>query len=133
VIRNCIKYDIGDILKEFNISNDFNIEFYIDVKEEKAIRKFLITQRKRLRIILYHIIKNLPNNDIYGSEPFGLKAMKFRSINNARIYCKEIFRDNKKIVLIHFLRNKTFQRASNKKLINKLKSISEYEFKFLEK
>ncbi len=130
MVRDCVQYSIEEILKEFSISNDFNIEFYIDKKEEKKIVKFLNSQKKKFRIILIHILRNIQNKDLYGSEPHGLKAMKFKSLNNARIYCKEFFIENKKIVLIHFLENKKFQKAKNKKIINKLKSISNYEYIF---
>jgi hypothetical protein len=130
VIRDIIFYDISELLEEFEIDNPLKIEFYVDKKNEKKISSFIRTNRKRFRRIIARIIQNKVIDDLYGPEPYGLKALKFKgSILNSRIYCKEFFNNGKKIVLIHLVKNKTSQKV-NKRILQKLESISQYQYNF---
>lgn len=117
-----------------------NVDLFIDEKSSKEIAEFLKLDenKKRFRMILIHILQNQYNDLIYRREQISKKAkditaMKF-SGKNSRIYCKEFFlglsNGGKKIIMIHLLDNKDFQKGSNKKIKSKIETIAQYEYDF---
>ncbi len=140
--RNCVKYPLEGILKSeyfaevFSGIETFEIEFYIDKAHSAEIREFLTIKKKKLRQILYVILRGKYDKAFYRKEKVSRKAknvtaMKFSRNPNSRIYCKEFFIGNtKKIVMIYLLINKDFQKAQNKKIKGKLEAIGGYEYGF---
>lgn len=143
--RECVKFPLDKFLEENKESllglKLIKVELFIDKKNYKEIIEFLKKNenKKRFRIILIHILQNKYNDLIYRREPISKKvkditAMKFSGGSNPRIYCKEFFLSTndigKKIVMIHLLENKDFNKASNNKIKSKLENLSDYEYKF---
>lgn len=142
--RKCVKWPLDKFIQENrdSLSNLklINVDLYIDEKSSKEIVTFLGSDenKKRFRMILIHILQNQYNDLVYRREPISKKAkditaMKF-SFKNTRIYCKEFFlglnAGGKKIVMIHLLDNKDFQKGSNKKIKIKIETIAQYEYDF---
>jgi len=130
VNRNCTKYDIKAFVKQMNIEGLENVELYIDNKQKKEILAFLSDKKNKskFRRILYEIGQNRYPSHLYRKEPYDLVAMKFAGGLNPRIYCKELFTEKRKIVMIHLLAHKTQKKAQEKSLGPKLKSISKFEY-----
>jgi hypothetical protein len=144
VARKCVKWPLDKFIQEnkdsLNNLKLINVDLFIDEKSSKEIVEFLRSaeNKKRFRMILIHILQNQYNDLIYRREQISKKAkditaMKF-SGRNSRIYCKEFFlglnSGGKKIVMIHLLDNKDFQRGSNKKIKDKIETIAQYEYDF---
>lgn len=116
-----------------------NVEVHFDEDAEKEIVAFLAADSARLkkfRRILAVIMTGKYNKDLYGKEDVSgvaenVTAMKFKTKPNSRIYCKEFFKNGKKVVLIELLANKDTQKASDKKIKSRLEAIGRrhYEFK----
>lgn len=139
--RKCVKFDL-EKFKEDNQStfkhvDIISVELYIDIKIKKEFDKIIEENKSKFRSIIYYILQGKYNNELYGKENVSEKAknitaMKFKKALNGRVYCKEIFVGNKKIVAVHILPNKDFQSASQKSLKPKLESIGGYEYEFKE-
>jgi hypothetical protein len=144
VSRSCRKWPLAQFKKDNEESLKalqlIDVELYIDDKNYSEIVSFLNERRNKTRFhrILIHILQNQYNDELYRKEVTSEKtknitAMKFKGGRNPRIYCQEYFPGvtggGKKIVMIHFLANKDFQR-NNKKIIPKLESIASYEYTF---
>lgn len=130
--RSCIKYDLEEFKEAYEIEDNCNFQLFVDSREEADIIDFLKNKKRKKKFlyILHCIETNNYLDHLYGREPYGLYAMKWKSDNNPRIYCKEFYGKIKNIVMIFLLRNKAFQRAQNKHINSKLESISTYEYKF---
>lgn len=86
---------------------------------------------KKFRRILYVVLMNQYDEDLYGREEVsnkakGVTAMKFKGKMNLRIYCKEVVRNGKKVVMVTGLLKKT--QKVNKSLKTLLETIGGYEF-----
>ena len=141
MVRKSQKYNITDFLKFYPEFSKSNIEIWIDEKNAQDIKKFLTSKKKngefkhqkRFRVILWHILNNQYENEIYRSEKMSKKsrnvtAMKFKDQLNTRIYCKEIFQDGKKIVMIVKYSKKV--QENDKRIKNLVETIGGYEYEF---
>jgi hypothetical protein len=114
-------------------------ELYVDESAQDEIAEFLTSDKKiihRFRLIARGLATGEINEKLYGPEKVSKKAsdmmaMKFKGVNrlNPRIYCQDIIKNGRKIVMIHFLRNKATQKV-DKKLKNKIELIGGYEYEF---
>ncbi|HCN36698.1 MAG: hypothetical protein IAE65_11350 [Ignavibacteria bacterium] len=133
--QSCEKLDISNIYGN-EVDDSFSkLEIYYDLKIEYEL--FTLFQnpkfKKRFKYVLTAILSNRYNNDIYGKEDISEKcrditAMKFKNINNLRIYCKEFYQGHKKIVMLEIIYKKS--QKINKKLKNLLETIADYQYDF---
>ncbi|HRE40628.1 MAG TPA: hypothetical protein PLG90_04785 [Ignavibacteria bacterium] len=136
--QNCEKLDISNIYgNEFDESFS-KLDIYYDLKIENELISLFQNPKfkKRFKYILTAILSNRYTNDIYGKEDISDKckditAMKFKNINNLRIYCKEFYTYHKKIVLIQLVYKKS--QKVNSKIKNILETIAEYDYDFKKK
>gem|GEM_PF-843401 len=115
------------------------IDFFIDEVNYDEITSFLSVSKnkKKLLIILWHMLNGSTNAGLYGPEQHdqetrGATAMKFSGVLNSRVYCREFFGDlknSKKIVLCELLRHKTSEGLS-KKIKGRISAICSYEYEF---
>ncbi|OWY22020.1 hypothetical protein C7N43_06305 [Sphingobacteriales bacterium UPWRP_1] len=126
--------ELGDVF--YGTSGVKNVEIYVDEKNCVELLSVLKKQDKRTKRILYEILRDAYNNDLYRKEAISDKAkditaMKFTNSPN-RIYCKEFhFENNKKIVVLIRTHNKKSEKI-DKKTRNIIESIAEYEYNFEE-
>lgn len=139
--RECVILPLDGFIEENQYSllgiRTPNVELRIDAKSAKEICAFLALNKKRFIKILITILLNHYNDDLYRKEKISEKtkditAMKFTGKSNPRIYCKEFHLGigGKKIIMIHLLAHKNFQKANDKRLKPKLESIADYEYDF---
>lgn len=110
-----------------------SVQVVVDAGFSKELLEILsdATIRKKFRRILYVVLSNKYDEDLYGREEVssrakGVTAMKFKGKMNLRIYCKEIFKDGKKVVMVTACLKKT--QKVNKSLKTLLESIGGYEY-----
>lgn len=141
--RSCEKIPVGQILSDIDTSS--SVEIYIDSGNKNSIMKLLTCKNasdqakmmKRFRRVIVQVLSGQYNKGIYLQEKLFKKlgsnditAMKLTSSNNqnVRIYCREFFVGEKKVVMILGLLKKT--QKIDKNLQNKIKTIVRYEYDF---
>lgn len=132
VKRKCKLFDLEKFFGDVP-TLEGNFELYIDESNESDILDLLEKYEKKFKRALIQINSGIYNNDIYGKEEVSNKAknvtaIKFKTKDNERIYCKEFFLENKKIVMIVFRKKKT--QKVNKEFKNLLETIGGYEYDF---
>lgn len=116
---------------------------YIAVDKENAavIMKFLRDNHlsKKFDLICATILSGIKNADLYDKEDINSKcknvtAMKFRSKQNARIYCQEVKQKDKTFVIIasELLPKKKNQKNKEKE-INLIEKVADYDYKIDDK
>ena len=117
----------------------------VDEQNYKAIIAFLTTDqrhKKKFKFITDTILAGLRNPELYDKEEpdsksKGVRAMKFfKGQENARIYCREVFNDDKIFVVIasELLPRKKTQKIDAKilSIIHKVASYEYDEINFIE-
>ncbi len=116
-----------------------NFELRIDEENAEKLLTFLLEKKKGkyIRIkkfarILYEISQDRYNDDLYGNEPpkgKNITAMKFKGKENFRIVCKEIFCDNKKVIMVTVFHKKSSKGKNiSKKDLEIYKAVGDYEY-----
>lgn len=116
-------------------------ELYVDESAQDEIVEFLMSDPKvihRMRLIARGLATGEINSKLYGPEKVSgkadsMKAMKFKKSPglNPRIYCQEVIKNGKKIIMAYYLRHKDMQKV-DKKLKNKIEVVGGYEYEFCE-
>lgn len=113
-----------------------NISIYIDVenkKEADKIKKFLQSSKERNKFnrILYEILKRRYNDSLYqkvkGFENVAEMRFKGKYFRNARIYCKEVSLNGKKIIMVSLLyksQNSIKDDAATKNAAEKISNLT---------
>lgn len=132
--RICLKYNIEPILLAYPEFSDKKITFYIDKDNSKVLNEVIEANKKKIRRIIYTILSEQYNDDLYGyeardSKTKNIKAMKIKSSLNPRIYCQEnYFADGKRIVMVITIKKKS--QKLDKKIISILEKISKYDYEY---
>ena len=129
--RSCI--EITEILiKSLSLDWDKTVRIYID---KENLNEMLERFKKKTRRIVYEMLSNSYNFDLYRTEyvskkAFNITAMKLITKGQSyRIYCKEYFDEKlkiKRIVLIEIYQKKEF----DKKLKNFIEKLGRYDYEF---
>ncbi len=138
MLRKCQKYDTEPFKKEVPELANSKVEIYFDTENEKNYREIKkILERsssKRLKLILAIILKNIYPDNIYKVEDKNVTAIKIKSgvVRNQeyRIYCKEIFKEGKKVVMVTAYLKKVNRNQDDKRIVEIIKTIKNYEYKF---
>lgn len=136
--RKFVRYNtesLKDALPELQSSN---VEIYFDIEDQKKFEEIsaVLNQAgaKRVRLIMAIILKNEYHDHIYKIEDKNVTAIKLTAgkvrNQNYRIYCKEIFKEGKKVVLITPYIKKVQKNRQDIKIINIIDSIKNYEYEF---
>ena len=130
---------VEDFKKIFPDYKKYNVEVYLDETEDSranSIATYLKQNEKKFKRILHVILSGKYDKDFYSQEgrEIGIKnatALKFkgRYNSNTRIYCKEIFKNGKKVILITSLSKKVQKNDKNINVLLKSIAKSEYELK----
>ena len=131
--RKCIKYPLDEFLNHYPEYRNSKVSLFIDIENVSIITEIIQIRSKKFRMILHYILSGKYKNDLYSHEKISGKvknitAMKFKEGKNERIYCKEIFKDGKKIVMITALMKKSQKISIKTKTL--LENISGYEYEF---
>jgi len=83
VVRKCVKYELEELIEDFNIEVKYdNIFLYVDSEVEQEIDEFLKDNSKHFLRILYYIFRGQWSEHHYGQEPYETTAMKFKGDKN---------------------------------------------------
>ncbi|MFD3002622.1 hypothetical protein ACFS7Z_19785 [Pontibacter toksunensis] len=131
--RNCVKYPVDKFIEEFPQFKDAGVTVYLDTKNLKELAPVIQKNADKFRRILHVIFSFQYNNALYRKEGHTNKtrnvtAMKFLGGANERIYCKEFFDGEKKIVMITALAKKV--QKNDKSIRNLIERIGDYEYEF---
>jgi len=132
------KYPLDEFYDEFPDLKKYNVELFLDVtnkKIAKGIINELKSKKKKFKRILYVALSNQYNRELYSLEEKNITAMKFKGKfnNNLRIYCKECFKDGKKIIMINYLHKATQKNKEDHKIVNIIDQIKKYTYDEFEK
>ena len=131
--RKHVKYDLRDFISGQSEIKNTSVELFIDTENKdnlNAIKEILKNHRKKFQRILYVMLKNRYDSDLYSQEGEGVTAMKFKGkfSGNIRIYCKEIFRMGKKIIMITAYYKKVQKNKDDKKIKNIIDNIKSFNY-----
>ncbi|MFN0204312.1 MAG: hypothetical protein ACKVTZ_22530 [Bacteroidia bacterium] len=135
--RKCVIFaGVEQFKSENGIENAISI--WVDEANQGEIFELLGIERnrKKFRRVLYEILNNRYNHDLYRKEDMSqstldVTAMKF-SANNDRIYCREFpyEKEDKRVVMISVYRKKV--QKNDKRIKNLLESVAQYEYEFVD-
>lgn len=141
--RKARKFRFDVFYEEHLDLSDLNIEIWIDEKNAEDILKLLFEKDSNGKYLRQNRFKNALKvmhsfnyeKDLYDKEEISAKAKNVTAIkfkrhkgHNWRIYCKEFYKDGKKIVMISAV-DKPSQKI-DKKLSTKIETIGGYEYEF---
>lgn len=114
------------------------VEVYIDVENQKNFQEIadVLNQAggKKVKRLIAVILKNEYHEHIYKREDGDVTAIKLmagKSGNqNYRIYCREIYREGKKVVLITPHIKKVQKNQQDQSIINIIQTIKTYDYEF---
>lgn len=114
------------------------VEVYIDAENQKNFQEIAEVLKqagsKKVKRLMAVILKNEYHELIYKREEDDVTAIKLmagKSGNqNYRIYCREIFKDGKKVVLITPHIKKVRKNQQDQSIINIIQTIKTYDYEF---
>lgn len=132
--RKCIEYGLDKFKRQFPELANSNVRVFLDCEDEKQLKEMVhdVIQpfNDKFKRILSVILKNEYQDNLYKIEDTNVTAMKFlgKNCNNARIYCKEVFKNGKKVVMVspHF--KKDNKNQDDPDIINIIENIKSYEY-----
>lgn len=136
--RKLNKYNTEAFKRALPELQNSTVEVYIDSENEKKLREIAEVLKqagaKKVKRLMAVILKNEYHEQIYKREDGDITAIKLmagKSGNqNYRIYCREIFRNGKKVVLITPYIKKVQKNQQDPTIINIIQSIKTYDYEF---
>lgn len=138
MVRKIKIFDTTNFRKEVAEISNSNVEIYFDIENDKVYKDILKVLenagRKRLKTIVAVILRNIYLDNIYKIEDKNVTAIKIKSgiarNQEYRIYCREIFRDGKKVVMISPFLKKVNRNQDDKRIIELINKIKTYNYEF---
>jgi len=138
VARKVNKYNTELFKKALPELQNSTVEIYLDAENPKKFREIadVLNQagEKKVKRLIAVILKNEYHEHIYKKEEDDVTAIKLmagKSGNqNYRIYCREIFRNGKKVVLITPHIKKVQKNQQDQTIINIIQTIKTYDYEF---
>jgi hypothetical protein len=138
VARKVNKYNTEAFKKALPELQNSMVEIYFDAENPKNFQEIArVLQQageKKVKRLMAVILKNEYYDHIYKKEDGDITAIKLiagRSKNqNYRIYCKEIFKAGKKVVLITPHIKKVQKNQQDQTIINIIQTIKTYDYEF---
>jgi hypothetical protein len=138
VPRKLLKYNTDPFKKEIPELQNSMVEIYLDAENQKDLQKIseVLKQAgaKKVKTVMAVILKNEYYDHIYKLEDKNVTAIKLKAgeskNQNYRIYCKEIFKDGKKVVLITPHIKKVEKNKNDQTIINIIETIKTYNYEF---
>ena len=136
--RKVNKYDTETFKKALPELQNSTVEIYIDSENPKKFREIAdvlnLAGGKKVKRLIAVILKNEYHEHIYKKEEDDVTAIKLmagKSGNqNYRIYCRELFKDGKKVVLITPHIKKVQKNQQDQTIINIIQTIKTYDYEF---
>ncbi len=130
LIRHHLDYLKEQHPLEFEDIDTNSIELYLDKDNRENIIKIIGTNKPKFRTILYHILQNISNNNLYRREGKDVYAMRFMGYLNSRVYCKEVDGRPKRVIMCIGYENKTSEKNDKRQqqLITAIEKQTEFTY-----
>ena len=136
--RKVNKYNTEAFKKALPELQNSMVEVYIDTENPKNFKEIAEVLKqagpKKVKRLMAVILKNEYHELIYKREDGDVTAIKLmagKSGNqNYRIYCREIFKDGKKVVLITPHIKKVQKNQQDQTIINIIQILKTYDYEF---
>lgn len=136
--RKHLKYDTKKFKEEISEIANSKVEIYFDIENDKNYRDIIKVLEnaghKRLKLIIAVILRNMYLDNIYKVEDRNVTAIKIKSgiVRNQeyRIYCKEIFQEGKKVVMITSYLKKVNKNQDDRRIVDIINNIKTYNYEF---
>ena len=136
--RKVNKYNVELFKKALPELQNSTVEVYIDAENQKNFQEIadVLNQAgsKKVKRLMAVILKNEYHELIYKREEDDVTAIKLmagKSGNqNYRIYCRELFKEGKKVVLITPHIKKVQKNQQDQTIINIIQTIKTYDYEF---
>lgn len=114
------------------------VEVYIDAENPKKFQEIaevlMQAGAKKVKRLMAVILKNEYHEQIYKREDGDITAIKLMSgksgNQNYRIYCREIFKEGKKVILITPHIKKVQKNQQDQTITNIIQTIKTYDYEF---
>lgn len=134
--RKVEKIDANKLKEALPELKNSTVEIYIDCENQKSKNEIIqilsYAGRKRINTILGCILRGAYNNSIYKKEGKGVAAIKLKGgkskNQNIRIYCKEFYRNGKKVVMVTPLVKKVQKNRKSKTILNIVSTVQKLEY-----
>jgi hypothetical protein len=138
VARKVNKYNTELFKKALPELQNSMVEVYIDTENPKNFQEIAEVLKqagsKKVKRLMAVILKNEYHELIYKREDGDVTAIKLMSgksgNQNYRIYCREIFKEGKKVVLITPHIKKVQKNQQDQTIINIIQTIKTYDYEF---
>lgn len=138
MVRKVNKYNTELFKKALPELQNSMVEVYIDVENPKNFQEIAEVLKqagsKKVKRLMAVILKNEYHELIYKREEDDVTAIKLmagKSGNqNYRIYCRELFKEGKKVVLITPHIKKVQKNQQDQTIINIIQTIKTYDYEF---
>jgi hypothetical protein len=136
VPRKVLRYDTDQFKNEFPELKNSIVEIYLDAEDQKNLQKIgeALKQAgaKKIKTVMAIILKNEYYDHIYKIEDKNVTAIKLKAgkskNQNYRIYCREIFKEGKKVVLITPYIKKVEKNQEDPTIIRIIETIKNYDY-----
>ena len=132
--RKFEEYGLDRLKTKFPEIADSEVRIFFDTddKDQLAmmVHDIIKPYNEKFRLILVLILKNQYLDHLYKIEDTNVTAIKFigKKYNNARIYCKEIFKNGKKVVMISPYFKKVQKNKDDPHIKKIIEDIKSYEY-----
>jgi hypothetical protein len=124
------------VARELGFGGEVRCRLYVDVQNKDDIEAVLFdpANKKKFRRILYEVLSNRYNDDLYRKEWQNpgdprIAAMKFTDSGNTRVYCREFhYSDGRKVVMLQAVSKKT--QKNDKQIRARIHAYGDYEYEF---
>lgn len=132
--RKCIEYGLDKFKRQFPELANSTVRVFYDVEDIKQckelIHDIISPFNEKFKRILSVVLKGDYQDNLYKIEDTNVTAMKFlgKNCNNARIYCKEILKNGKKVVMISPYFKKVEKNQDDPSILKIIADIKTYEY-----
>jgi hypothetical protein len=138
VARKINKYNTELFKKALPELRNSTVEVYIDAENPKKFQEIAEVLKqagsKKVKRLMAVILKNEYHEQIYKREEDDITAIKLmagKSGNqNYRIYCREFFKEGKKVVLITPHIKKVQRNQQDQTIVNIIQILKTYDYEF---
>jgi hypothetical protein len=138
VARKVNKYNTELFKKALPELRNSTVEVYIDAENPKKFQEIAEVLKqagsKKVKRLMAVILKNEYHEQIYKREEDDITAIKLmagKSGNqNYRIYCREFFKEGKKVVLITPHIKKVQRNQQDQTIVNIIQILKTYDYEF---
>lgn len=135
--RKIVEYNLAGIKGIYPDLSFSKVRLFIDMdnhRKANEITNVLAQYKKKFHRALWVMLNNKYDKDLYSQEGKDVTAIKFKGKfkRNLRIYCREVFQDGKKIILITTYKKEVYENSDDESIRQIIKNIKDYQYEIPE-